>query len=88
MNKQFLLGVLLALMLSSGAAFAQVPQTTPVTGQVPQSQSSPEVIADTDEAQTDEANESESEEEDDSPSRFIPTEQISQDLGVSFPADI
>ena len=27
-------------------------------------------------------------EEEDSPSRFIPTEQISQDLGVSFPADI
>jgi len=26
--------------------------------------------------------------EEDSPSRFIPTEQISQDLGVSFPADI
>lgn len=26
--------------------------------------------------------------EDDRPSRFIPTEQISQDLGVSFPADI
>lgn len=24
----------------------------------------------------------------DSPSRFIPTEQVSQDLGVSFPADI
>ncbi|MBT8147224.1 MAG: hypothetical protein KJN90_10240 [Gammaproteobacteria bacterium] len=26
--------------------------------------------------------------EDERPSRFIPTEQISQDLGVSFPADI
>ena len=26
--------------------------------------------------------------EEESPSRFIPTEQISQDLGVSFPADI
>lgn len=24
----------------------------------------------------------------DSPSRFIPTEQVSQDLGVSFPVDI
>jgi len=24
----------------------------------------------------------------DSPTRFIPTEQVSQDLGVSFPADI
>jgi len=26
--------------------------------------------------------------EEESPSRFIPTEQISQDLGVSFPSDI
>ena len=26
--------------------------------------------------------------EEESPSRFIPTEQISQDLGVSFPVDI
>lgn len=26
--------------------------------------------------------------EEESPSRFIPTEQISQDLGVTFPADI
>lgn len=28
------------------------------------------------------------ENEEESPSRFIPTEQISQDLGVTFPADI
>jgi len=34
----------------------------------------------------DQADEQEAEEE--SPARFIPTEQISQDLGVSFPADI
>ena len=33
------------------------------------------------------ANEAEDDEEE-SPSRFIPTEQISQDLGVTFPADI
>ena len=30
----------------------------------------------------------EEEVEQDSPARFIPSEQISQDLGVSFPADI
>lgn len=30
----------------------------------------------------------EEEAEQDSPARFIPSEQISQDLGVSFPADI
>jgi hypothetical protein len=35
---------------------------------------------------SDSTNDDASEEE--SPSRFIPTEQISQDLGVSFPADI
>lgn len=28
------------------------------------------------------------EEEEESPGRFIPTEEISQDLGVSFPVDI
>ena len=27
-------------------------------------------------------------EDEESPTRFIPTEQISQDLGVSFPVDI
>ena len=27
-------------------------------------------------------------EEEESPGRFVPTEQISQDLGVSFPVDI
>lgn len=35
-----------------------------------------------------EPNQADDLEEEDSPSRFIPTEQISQDLGVSFPADI
>ena len=37
---------------------------------------------------SDSDNDSEEDSEEDSPSRFIPTEQISQDLGVSFPADI
>ena len=35
-----------------------------------------------------EGNEQETEEERQSSGRFIPTEQISQDLGVSFPVDI
>ena len=35
-----------------------------------------------------ESNEQEVEEERQSSGRFIPTEQISQDLGVSFPVDI
>ena len=35
-----------------------------------------------------EGNEQEAEEERQSSGRFIPTEQISQDLGVSFPVDI
>jgi hypothetical protein len=30
----------------------------------------------------------ETEDEEESPERFIPTEEISQDLGVSFPVDI
>lgn len=30
----------------------------------------------------------EEQDEEESPGRFIPSEQISQDLGVSFPADI
>ena len=35
-----------------------------------------------------EGDEQETEEEGQSNGRFIPTEQISQDLGVSFPVDI
>ncbi len=34
------------------------------------------------------ADDEQTDEEEESPSRFIPTEQISQDLGVSFPVDI
>lgn len=32
--------------------------------------------------------ETETDEDEESPERFIPTEEISQDLGVSFPVDI
>jgi hypothetical protein len=32
--------------------------------------------------------ETEAEDEEESPERFIPTEEISQDLGVAFPVDI
>lgn len=42
-------------------------------------------ITDSDTAQPDTPDEAGA---DDSPARFIPTEQISQDLGVSFPVDI
>ena len=42
-------------------------------------------VADSDTAQLDTPDEAE---EADSSARFIPTEQISQDLGVSFPVDI
>ena len=34
------------------------------------------------------ASATETSEEEESPGRFVPTEQISQDLGVSFPVDI
>jgi len=42
-----------------------------------------EPVTDSEDPQTDEENMPE-----ESPTRFIPTEQISQDLGVSFPVDI
>jgi len=50
------------------------------TGGADQQQAGPD-SGQADDEQTDE-------EEEESPSRFIPTEQISQDLGVSFPVDI
>ncbi len=87
MSKHYLFGVLVALLISSDGAFAQVPESPQVTEQDTQSQSSPEVIAENEETQNQDVDNTEPEDED-SPSRFIPTEQISQDLGVSFPADI
>ncbi len=76
-------------VLLSGSVFAQ--QTTDVEVDPVQT---PALQDEADNDSSDENNneevivaEEESEDED-SPRRFIPTEEISQDLGVSFPADI
>jgi hypothetical protein len=91
--------VLLALLLGSVPAYSQVPDTPPAPEQTPAAPvDSSQAPATNEEAPTepqtepqaeaDIASEPEPEEGDDAASRFIPTEQISQDLGVSFPADI
>lgn len=76
----------LILCLLSSQTLAQSTDTPPATDQSaetapPQSQQEPEQQVAQEEDDEDDENE-------DSLSRFIPTEQISQDLGVSFPADI
>lgn len=81
--------LLVFLLCSATVAIAQVPEVPPVTDQSDQVQANPEqAVTENNEAQTEQDSESEPQLSDDEPSRFIPTEQISQDLGVSFPADI
>ena len=65
---------------ADGSTAGSNEQAQPESGGADQQQ------AGTDAAQADD--EQTDEEEEESPSRFIPTEQISQDLGVSFPVDI
>ena len=57
---------------------------------VPQTQDTEEVQVEQDDdvAQSGDNPEVAVEDDEDSPERFIPTEEISQDLGVSFPVDI
>jgi hypothetical protein len=71
-------GSLMAAEANSGVVSDNGAEATPVQEDSASTQSELDEESD----QTDEL------EEEDSPSRFIPTEQISQDLGVSFPADI
>jgi cytoskeletal protein RodZ len=85
------LHVLLVFLLGSATAYSQVPDTPPTPSQTPEAPAdSPQVAPTTEAAQieADGTSESETKEGEDAMSRFIPTEQISQDLGVSFPADI
>ncbi|MEX2131073.1 MAG: hypothetical protein WD772_06260 [Pseudohongiellaceae bacterium] len=89
MKTLFRTGLLLTLLLS-GLLLAQVTDTTQEPQQQVNEETTGQVTVVPADAQTDgSATETETEEvEQNSQARFIPTEQISQDLGVSFPVDI
>ena len=75
---------LLSLMGGSQSVLAQdATQTEPTEETAPQSEQQEETQQEEDLILA----ESDADEEE-SPGRFIPTEEISQDLGVSFPVDI
>ena len=78
------------LFLSSGLSLAA--EATPensAENEALQSQADEQLDNETAQNELDEeSDQGDGEAEEDSPSRFIPTEQISQDLGVSFPVDI
>lgn len=63
-------------------------EVSPVTDQPGGIQAANESIAENGGDEDGEAEGEEEDEEDSGAGRFIPSEQISQDLGVSFPADI
>jgi hypothetical protein len=73
---------LLAAEANSGSADAGIE-----TGEPELQQAENEAVAAAETAPVEEPVDEENMPEE-SPSRFIPTEQISQDLGVSFPVDI
>lgn len=78
---------LVPLLLAQDSSQTQQETTNPETGDGPDTANA----ADGTQAIVDESEElilAETEEEEESPDRFIPTEEISQDLGVSFPVDI
>jgi len=84
--------LILAFLLSLTNVEAQQTVPTQENNAAQQSDGSSEPVA---ADQDDDAGEPTAEEDNaddapvgDSPTRFIPTEQVSQDLGVSFPADI
>jgi len=78
--------LLLITMLLSWYSLAQDSQDQTVVTDEPQTTS--EDPAGADAAEQTESDEITEDEEEDAPGRFIPSEQISQDLGVSFPIDI
>lgn len=89
MRKYRSLIALVVLLLGSNLVSAQVPETPSEPDQTPPDQTNTEqILADSEETLAEDGDASAQEESEDSSSRFIPTEQISQDLGVSFPADI
>ncbi len=74
---------------ASMQALAQVTDSALPTDQSTQVETNPQqVLSQDNAAQAESESESATEEAEDEASRFVPTEQISQDLGVSFPADI
>lgn len=87
MSRHMLLLVLLAWLAPLGLAAdnpaSQNPDAAAAVAEEPAADqdSQAEAPADGDQAQVDS-------EEEESDARFIPTEEISQDLGVSFPVDI
>ncbi len=78
--------LLLITMLLSWYSLAQDSQDQSVATDEPQT--TLEDPAGADAAEQTESDEITEDEEEDAPGRFIPSEQISQDLGVSFPIDI
>lgn len=81
--------LLFALALSTGMSLAaaqdqdvEPPEAAPNAEQEPTPASQEELAEGAD------IEEEALEDDEDGPARFIPTEEISQDLGVSFPADI
>ena len=82
------IAVLVLLYLFVATGFAQVADNQPADAEDAAdsnaTQEQPEELQDSD-AESDQAQASPEEEAD---ARFIPTEEISQDLGVSFPVDI
>lgn len=73
--------LLWSLGLLAGAHAAENPAAEPEEQAEPDSE---ELQSQTPDDETEEP----TAEEEESPGRFIPTEEISQDLGVSFPVDI
>ncbi len=80
----FLVFLLLATVSSSWAAENQVPDAEAEE----ENSSAAQENSDQEVGESEDLILDEEELEDEGPRRFIPTEQISQDLGVSFPVDI
>ena len=82
--RQIAAAMILSCAEASFAAESPLEQTednsdTPVSVEIEGAESSGSIQA---------PDETQPSDEEESPSRFVPTEQISQDLGVSFPVDI
>ena len=80
--------LLLAAMLLSWFSLAQDNQDQSTTNDTQQSATNAEPGQSTVEETAEDAELAGGDEEEEVPGRFIPSEQISQDLGVSFPIDI
>lgn len=86
MRNRLLKLLLIAFLLGGGALQAQVQDQDQQQDEQEAAQGQEEQAEAQQEESTGESGEET--EEDDGFERFIPTEQVSRDLGVSFPADI